>query len=254
MLQTSYLKMNPEPIRNNERLETSAKQDVHKADADDARPKSSSPTLVPARGAAYIPRPDASSSAGSSKKARKWWLIAICAACAVGITLGLVSMNSPSRPSSGPPSQVQSGPVVQKDKILLVSDKDLDKEATENARMALKRGEIPPSLAEAPEQTRKEVLAGESALFKLHIIDSVAEDGDAVTVYMNGAPYGEIILSHAGADLTVALKRDSTAQLRIVATHDGGGGVTFGASSSLGEVRTRVMKIGDSEDWLISYK
>jgi hypothetical protein len=36
-----------------------------------------------------------------------------------------------------------------------------------------------------------------------------------------------------------------------VATGDGGGGVTVGFQSSLGEARTRIMQVGDFEQWQV---
>jgi len=144
--------------------------------------------------------------------------------------------------------------MVQTEKFLFVTDRDLDKAATENAKSALQRGEIPPSFAKDSDETRRQVQSGEQALFTLRIIDIFEEDGDAVSIFLDGVPYGEIQLSHSGATLTLALKRNAEAHLRIVATHDGGGGVTFGAASSLGEVLTRVMAVGDSEEWTISCK
>ena len=40
--------------------------------------------------------------------------------------------------------------------------------------------------------------------------------------------------------------------MKVSATADGGGGVTVGFVSSLGEARTRVMQVGESEEWQVT--
>jgi hypothetical protein len=136
-----------------------------------------------------------------------------------------------------------------------LSDRDLDKQKTAEARAAMKRGEIPPVLAKAPPELRNQVASEQRSLFTLNIIDTQDEDGDTVEILLDGISYGDVVLSHTGAALTIPLKPHSSARLGIVATRDGGGGgITFGAISSLGEVRTRVMSVGEKEEWVISWK
>jgi hypothetical protein len=39
--------------------------------------------------------------------------------------------------------------------------------------------------------------------------------------------------------------------MKLVATADGGGGVTVGFVSSMGEARTRILQVGDFEQWQV---
>jgi len=80
----------------------------------------------------------------------------------------------------------------------------------------------------------------------------MSEDGDQVEVIVAGVSYGVITLVNAGQDLMIPLHPGATADVRVLAVYDGGGGVTFGATSSLGEVRSRVMDVGQSDYWTVS--
>jgi hypothetical protein len=50
------------------------------------------------------------------------------------------------------------------------------------------------------------------------------------------------------------LKKGATTKITCLASQDGGGGVTFRAISSVGEMRTRVMAVGESETWTVAFK
>jgi hypothetical protein len=192
-------------------------------------------------------------AARSSRFGKRVWLLALGAVCAVGVVSGawlLGQRGAAGRPVFRP--EVQA--VLQQGRVLLVSDRDMDREGTARAREQLRRGEIPSALTQATEEVRRNVLSGEAALFRLRVLDSCVEDGDAVRILVNGMLQGEIPLSKAGSELSLALRPGSAARLELVASRDGGGGVTFGAASSLGETRTRVLRLGESERWDISYR
>lgn len=114
-----------------------------------------------------------------------------------------------------------------------------------------KRRRVRVILQTAPESTRRDLQEGRQALYVLHVIDNVEEDGDAVIIQVNGVPYGEVLLSHAGQSLMIPLPAGALSQLRVLAIRDGGGGVTFGARSSVGDVRSKVMQVGDSDNWTV---
>jgi hypothetical protein len=107
-------------------------------------------------------------------------------------------------------------------------------------------------LAQAPAEVRQEIAEGRTVIYSLHVLDDVVEDGDVVEVFVNGASQGRVLLSSAGQDLLVPLPAGSTAQVHVVATDDGGGGVTFGVTTSMGEIRSTVMAVGQSDDWSVS--
>jgi hypothetical protein len=104
----------------------------------------------------------------------------------------------------------------------------------------------------APEATRQDIVSGRQVIYTLHVLDDLAEDADQVEVLVDGVSYGTITLINAGQDLLIPLKPGAQAQVRAVARFDGGGGVTFGSRSSLGEVRSRIMAVGESDDWTVT--
>lgn len=181
-------------------------------------------------------------------------LAAIAAVSIAVIGAGLLVANHHTKPPQWPPASAQVASTLHAKNIFFVSDRDLDSEATESAKAALKKGQIPPSLANVPEKTRQEILSGEQSLYSVRLLDFADEDGDAVKISLNDVPFGNIVLSKLGAKLTIPLKKGVTTKITCLATADGGGGVTFRAVSSTGELRTRVMAIGESESWTISFK
>ena len=112
-------------------------------------------------------------------------------------------------------------------------------------------GKVSDSLPAPVKDALKE---GRMGLFTLHILDWCMEDGDVVALSVDGMPIGQVMITHAGADITIPLKQGQSQTLTVTAVHDGGGGVTFGASSSLGDMRTRSMAVGESETWIISFE
>ena len=228
---------------------------------------------------AYTPMPD-QPAAGS--RSRRWMLVAAIAAAAIAAAIGIPLAGRSSAPGgpSRPPAVAQ-----QDEPLLIVGAHDLDREATRAAQTALASGRIPeltenPSdaerdrigravaaalpdaapavtqrvahvLAHATPPIRKALLNGRQGLFRLRVLDNMAEDGDVVWLGLDGVPFGDLVLRNAGTEITVALPVGTPAHLLIVATRDGGGGVTFGAASSQGELRSRVMNVGDREEWTV---
>ena len=107
------------------------------------------------------------------------------------------------------------------------------------------------ALSHATPAVRKEIADGRQAIYALHLLDNMVEDGDAVILYVNGNSQGRILLTNRGQTVLVALPTGALSQIRVLAVEDGGGGVTFGASSSLGEIRSKVMAVGDSDNWTV---
>lgn len=107
-------------------------------------------------------------------------------------------------------------------------------------------------LAKAPAKTRSDIAAGRTVIYSLHVLDDVVEDGDVVDLIVNGVSHGRILLSSAGQDVLIPLPAGSTASVKALAVEDGGGGVTFGVTTSQGEIRSTVMAIGQSDDWSVS--
>ncbi len=110
------------------------------------------------------------------------------------------------------------------------------------------------ALSAAPQTVKEQVRNGSMSLFTFHFVDFVAEDGDIVGVSVDGRDLGRVTLSHAGASLTIPLKPGEQHVIRFTALHDGGGGVTFGAVSSVGRLKTKVMTVGEYDEWVIAFQ
>ncbi len=107
-------------------------------------------------------------------------------------------------------------------------------------------------LAQAPEETRAGIADGRQVVYSLHVLDDIAEDGDIVEIFVNGTSYGRVLLSNAGQDVLIPLPAGTNAQVHVLAVQDGGGGVTFGVTTSQGEIRSTVMPEGGSDDWSVT--
>ncbi len=217
---------------------------------------------------------------------------------AAGLLAGGLSLKRAPVPPPAPPAAGQLAAPAARQETFLVSMKDLDREATRQARQALlaqgaaQAGAAAPQaasrrieeaaergaerlrssqgpreqagtllaprlsalLSAAPQSARDGLVDGSVSLFTFRLIDFVAEDGDVVDIAVDGAVLARVTLSHSGAVLTLPLKPGQQHALTVTAVFDGGGGVTFGAQSSAGEIRTRVMSVGESDTRTIGFK
>jgi len=107
-------------------------------------------------------------------------------------------------------------------------------------------------LADAPAETRASIAGGNTVIYSLHVLDDVVEDGDVVEIFVNGTSYGQVTLSSGGQDILIPLPVGTTAKVHALAVQDGGGGVTFGVTTSQGEIRSTVMAVGQSDDWSVT--
>ncbi len=204
-----------------------------------------------ATGKAYTPLPKLEPPRRSRPRV---WIVAAVSAAAIIAGMGVRSLLTDSQNPAPPPAPVSA--VAQRDesRVLILSSSDLDHDATEQAKSALARGEVPAVLRNAPLETRQQIASGEQQLYSVRLLDFADEDGDAVSIAINGVSLGELTLANAGARLTIPLKPGAPASISITAVRDGGGGVTFRAISSRGELRTRVMAVGESETWAVVFQ
>lgn len=197
------------------------------------------------RGAgAYVAKPDF-----TGRTSRKPWLVAAAALLLAGGAFKFMFA-----PPSAPPSTPAGVVDVKSEKIFPVAPADLDRAKTQAAVSQLKAGKIPPELERAPQSVRDAVRDGRMSLFTVRLMDFVAEDGDIVDVYVDGQPVGQLQLSNTGNVLSIPLTPGKQHSFGVTAVHDGGGGVTFGAQSSAGEMTTRIMGVGESETWTITFR
>jgi len=107
---------------------------------------------------AYTPAPKFQ---GGAKKRPRWNRLIIAATvAALAVGGGALMLNRQLNSPSGRATKVQISSTVESRNIVFVSDRELDVEATEAARAALKRGELPNSVANFSEHTRQELLSG----------------------------------------------------------------------------------------------
>jgi hypothetical protein len=86
---------------------------------------------------------------------------------------------------------------VQQEQVLTLTEADVDHAATDAARAALARGEIPPILAKADAETRNKVLSGEEKLYTKNLLNE-NEDKEViihVQVSSGGVLLGEDTLT-----------------------------------------------------------
>lgn len=158
----------------------------------------------------------------------------------------------------------------EEQKTFTVSKADLDSSATDLLK-GLLSGSISASpstaenlrainapalqtLAETSPQTAEEIESGRRELYRIYLLDFLAQDGDHVELSVDGISFGDIYLQNASTSILIPLTPGVPVQIKLVATADGGGGVTVGFISSLGEARTDVLQAGEFEQWQIMVK
>ncbi len=107
------------------------------------------------------------------------------------------------------------------------------------------------SLAETAPAVAADIQSGRRVLYRLYLLDFLAEDGDHVEFFVDGTSLGDIDLKGAGTSFLIPLSPGTPAHLKLLATADGGGGVTVGFVSSAGEAHTQVMQVGDFDQWQV---
>lgn len=157
--------------------------------------------------------------------------------------------------------------VDQQAKTFAVAAVDADVQATEQLKAILSGGATATgaatdelratnaaglqSLAKTSPKMAADIQSGRRVLYRVYLLDFLAEDGDHVELSVDGASLGDTALKGAGTSFLIPLAPGTPAHLKLLATADGGGGVTVGFISSVGEARTRVMQAGDFDQWQV---
>ncbi|MBI5246724.1 MAG: hypothetical protein HY923_06050 [Elusimicrobia bacterium] len=236
-----------------------------------AAPKASSSSgadVSPA--SAYVPLPGA-------PKPKSRAVLALAALIAAG-ALGGAALYF--KGPSGPPPGVVAA--VQEKKVLFVSDADVNVAATKRLRESgapavantmgaggpVKQAApplpvAPPELVNPPASAPQSALTpqGQAAvradgysIFSMQLIDDVAQDGDVVQISVDGVPVSFLSLTHAGATLDIPLKKGESHVITVTGVRDGTGGITLGLRTSVGDVTSRNLAVGESESWTIGFK
>ena len=145
-----------------------------------------------------------------------------------------------------------------------VSYRDIDRATTRKIRSylakqdffaataALQAAQVIPTADPAtqpPEVSANSALAKalenrDNALFEVHLHDCCAEDGDVVGVFVNGAPFATVPISHQEVKLSIPLAKGSN-EVTVRGVADGGGGITIALRTSRGTFFCRSMSVGE---------
>ncbi|MCA9130915.1 MAG: hypothetical protein KDB22_27715 [Planctomycetales bacterium] len=86
---------------------------------------------------------------------------------------------------------------------------------------------------------------GRAELFEIELFDCCDEDGDVVELLVNGTPFATVPLINGGSVVAIPLSRGQNS-ITMIATRDGGGGVTVSLRTSRGHYFARYMAEGES--------
>jgi hypothetical protein len=202
---------------------------------------------------------DVDKSTGDDSKSRKIALGVIAAAA-----LALCAWYGLSGGGTAHPPTTSVVAAAAEQKTFFVGAVDADQKATDYLKAVLSGGaaagddglkaENGPALralANSSPQTAKEIESGERRLYRVTLLDFLNQDGDHVELTVDGVSYGDLNLSNAGASFLIPLAPGKPVDMKLTATADGGGGVTVGFISSVGEARTDVMQVGQSAQWQV---
>ena len=92
-----------------------------------------------------------------------------------------------------------------------------------------------------------DIHSGDQGMYHLFLFDSCDEDGDVVTVIINGQPFATVPITHAGATLSVPLAFGSSNTIELFGLRDGGGGITVSFETSEGHYFCRDMLEGETQ-------
>ncbi len=175
-------------------------------------------------------------------KKSKWSALLLMA---LVIASGIYLMkNNDADKSSDKTQQTQS---ILQNVILGVQDEDLA--TTKAVKESLLKGEVPKILEQAAPEIKTKILSGEMSFYKFKVFDSVHEDGDIVEIFINGMPFGYIDMNNDGTTISLPLAAGQLQNVAVKGVRDGGGGITFGAQTSSGEIHLRVLDVGETDSF-----
>jgi hypothetical protein len=202
---------------------------------------------VRTRGKAYTEKPQtgATPPVTSSRNKRRMRLLAV-AFIAAALVSGFVWKQEVL------PHWMHPWTAVQQEQILTLTPADIDYAATDAARAALARGEIPPVLANADAATRQNILSGKENLYTKRLLQ---QNQNGILVHARVSSGGVFL----GEDLLTAERPQGTTfpagpgaptHFHFTAEQAGPNGVVscWVKSVNGGVVTTRPMAAGDSAD------
>ena len=214
------------------------------------------------RAASYTPPPNVSQPERSSGSRLRMLSLGVLVAVALGGSAwyGLSTRNAP------PPAPSVAA-ATQTQKTFSVSGADLDAQATAELKALIAGRDSTTLAANPPAQAVNDVAlialahssspivdditSGRRVLYRVYLLDFLDQDGDHAELFVDGVSLGDVYLKNEGTSFLIPLAPGIPAHMKLVATADGGGGVTVGFVSSMGEVRTSVLQVGESEEWQV---
>lgn len=211
------------------------------------RPRGMADSGVRTRGKAYTDKPTTGGAptVTSSRKKRRVPLLAI-AFVAAALVSGFIWKQEVL------PHWMHPWTAVQQEQVLTLTAADIDHAATDAARAALARGEIPPVLANADVATRQNILSGKENLYTKHLLQ---QNQNGILVHARVSTGGVFL----GEDLLTAQRPQGTTfpagpgaptHFHFTTEQAGPNGVVrcWVKSVNGGVVTTRPMAAGDSAD------
>jgi hypothetical protein len=189
---------------------------------------------------------------GAVTRKRRWRWVMIVALAATLAVSGTIWKQDSLPHWTHPWSTVQQEQV--QEQTLTLTEADVDQAATDAARAALSRGEIPPVLAKADAETRSKVLSGEEKLYTKNLLNE-NEDKEVIVhvqVSSGGVLLGEDTLTMAHQNTTTFPARPGVPTLFHHTVEKAGpsGVVTCYLQSAAGTVvHTPPMAAGQSGDF-----
>jgi hypothetical protein len=134
--------------------------------------------------------------------------------------------------------------------MVMLGPQDLARDFTQKAQEAVSAGQPIPGLAGASPELLRGVRQGEVQFYQIRIYDDHDEDGDVVTVTLDGGvQFGPLKLTNAGETLTIPVVGGTPPQITLRAVTDGypPNGVTCGVHSSRGEWYSTILQPGQTQ-------
>jgi hypothetical protein len=213
-----------------------------------ARTRAIADTGANPRGKSYTEKPDlvAKPAAAASARKKRFPLLAVAAVTVTLVLSGFVWKQD------ALPHWMHPWTAVQQEQTVTLTAADIDYAATEAARAALGRGEIPPVLANADAATRQKILSGEENLYTKRLLKQ-SERGILVhaRVSTGGVFLGEDLLTtERPQGTTFPAGPGAPTHFHFTVEQAGPNGVVscWVQSVNGGVVTTRPMAAGESAD------
>jgi hypothetical protein len=116
---------------------------------------------------------------------------------------------------------------------------------------ALAQGEVPPAFLPAAERLRNALGNNEAGVYTIWVEPGETDVRGSVTLTLDGYPWGRFPVDSARYALSLLLRRNSSARLRIQAEGGDQPSFTFRAETAGSEGCTRRLRPGRADEWIL---